>query len=636
MGYKKQSQFTGGQAKAHSGSQPIGQHPLFPAIVALWFGAAFGLASLAIQPSVIENAVVASGIDKIIPMAAPPLGTTTRILISLAMTALGGVIGSLAARRLSRPAAASQPRRRSPAAEPPADNHAEAAAPVAPRTFGGSRRRALALHDDQGDRPVSDHAPLPGHQARILNLAEFDLDGFEDAAAQASDVVVDAPAPVPEAFEAPAFTPPAFTPPAFVPPAPAGPEMAAHSVGRDREEEGAADAQPPRETAPALKVLENRLFQTYAREIKARADDGARARSAPLFGAPAPVVAPGFDLLPRIGLGEWGEESDDSGSGVDQAAEPQPLFAPPAAIEESITDAVDETPAIDTAPVHEEVVHEEAVAEEPDAVCATVSDDAGTGEPEASEDRPSAADRIAHAELDALSHVELLERLALAMEQQRRLAAAARTASLEAAPFEADLPEATAEPLPAEEQAIDTASEPAAQGPAPFARPQLPPAMRPVAFDEPEEDDALPGYVPPRHILRAPDTPAEEPTAAAEQELAEEPAESTGQEEDVLEAGYSSLLDLSRPATEKPRFVRIEEPESVAIEPVVIFPGEAPKSPPPFSAPSPATAETSASIAEGQRAFDRPGSGLAANTPADTEKALRAALATLQRMSGAA
>ncbi|MFD2580311.1 hypothetical protein ACFSTD_20555 [Novosphingobium colocasiae] len=121
-------------------------------------------------------------------------------------------------------------------------------------------------------------------------------------------------------------------------------------VGRDRDDDASADQFTPRETAPALKVLENRLFQTYAREIKARADDGARARSAPLFGAPVPVVTPGFDLLPRIGLGEWGEETEETAPVADHAAEPQPLFAPPAAIKDSPVAFADEAPAVDPAP----------------------------------------------------------------------------------------------------------------------------------------------------------------------------------------------------------------------------------------------------------------------------------------------
>ncbi|MFT4057758.1 MAG: hypothetical protein QM681_24880, partial [Novosphingobium sp.] len=82
-----------------TGGQPITRHPLFPAIVALWFGALAGLGSVIVSSSTIEGLVLALGIDKVIPMAAPPLGTTMRILLALGMTGLGAAIGGLIARR---------------------------------------------------------------------------------------------------------------------------------------------------------------------------------------------------------------------------------------------------------------------------------------------------------------------------------------------------------------------------------------------------------------------------------------------------------------------------------------------------------------------------------------------------------
>jgi hypothetical protein len=89
------------QRRKPAGKQPISRHPLFPAIVALWFGALFGLGSLLVHPEIIERAVVAAHIDSVIPMAAPPLGTTTRILLALAMTGIGGLLGALLGRRLA-------------------------------------------------------------------------------------------------------------------------------------------------------------------------------------------------------------------------------------------------------------------------------------------------------------------------------------------------------------------------------------------------------------------------------------------------------------------------------------------------------------------------------------------------------
>jgi hypothetical protein len=93
------------------------------------------------------------------------------------------------------------------------------------------------------------------------------------------------------------------------------------------------------------------------------------------------------------------------------------------------------------------------------------------------------------------------------------------------------------------------------------------------------------------------------------------------------EEGYSSLLSMSNPfAAPKSEFVRIEEPEEEAelTEPAVVFPGQDASAP-----------------ASGARPFDPPGKTAAPDTPgtqvpADADAALRSALATLQRMSGAA
>lgn len=51
--------------------KPISSHPLFPAVVALWFGALFGLGSLAIRPTLIESLVLKIGIDLVIPPQPP-------------------------------------------------------------------------------------------------------------------------------------------------------------------------------------------------------------------------------------------------------------------------------------------------------------------------------------------------------------------------------------------------------------------------------------------------------------------------------------------------------------------------------------------------------------------------------------
>lgn len=81
-------------------SQPISRHPLFPAIVALWCAALFGLASFAIRASLLESLVVAGHVDNLIPAAAPPLGTTARLLMALVLGGFGAAAGWLLAWRM--------------------------------------------------------------------------------------------------------------------------------------------------------------------------------------------------------------------------------------------------------------------------------------------------------------------------------------------------------------------------------------------------------------------------------------------------------------------------------------------------------------------------------------------------------
>ena len=46
------------QKRKQAPAKPITTHQLFPAVVALWFGALFGLGSLAVRPSLLESLVV--------------------------------------------------------------------------------------------------------------------------------------------------------------------------------------------------------------------------------------------------------------------------------------------------------------------------------------------------------------------------------------------------------------------------------------------------------------------------------------------------------------------------------------------------------------------------------------------------
>lgn len=447
-------------------SLPITSHPLFPVTVVLWFGALFGLASVAIRPALIEHAVLVTGIDRVIPMAAPPLGTTTRILLALMMTAIGCLIGLVVARRLAKPAPPATARHRRTTSAPATTDDGDspvalfgaarqAEADVAlddeeePESLPTTRRRQLSViaHEERFD----DHAPVPG-ASPILNVADLEIESFD--AALEDDAWVRRSEPV--QVETPAQAEPA--------------------LGQDTQ---------PDEPKPS-----NRLFEAYVRAGPGKPT------------AEAEVPTPGFELLPR----------DENIAGA-------------------ASDAIAPAPA----------VHTIAADQEPPAA-----------------KNMTAAERIASAPLDALSHLELLERLALTIARRRATKA-----------------QSSESPLAGEPQAPVT----------PVV--ELPAALR--AVPTAPDDDALPGYVPPRHIGRTDDQ--------------------------ALAAGYSSLRGLTRPVlAESP-----ENAESPTAQPVIAFPGTGELQD--QQRPGPAA----------PRAFDAPGA-----TSDRTEQALRAALATLQRMSGAA
>jgi hypothetical protein len=148
--------------------------------------------------------------------------------------------------------------------------------------------------------------------------------------------------------------------------------------------------------------------------------------------------------------------------------------------------------------------------------------------------------------------------------------------------------------------------------------------LRPVdLYTDAHQDEPLPGYVPPRHIGRnampvGPRTPA---------------ASEMTDEDDVLAEGYSSLRNLSRPAIASPApqrpfasspMPRFDNP-AAAGEVRSVFPFPAQSEP-----AAPDMTEAPSSPTKPSRAFDAPAHAK------DADAELRAALATLQRMSGAA
>lgn len=659
---------------------PVSSHPLFPAIVALWFGALFGLGSLAVRPSLLESLVLSSHLDVILPMTAPPLGMTARILLALTMAVIGVAAGAIIARRIARPKPVARQRRRNTAASAdkprgfgattlsePLPSQPEPQA--APESVLSGRRRSLTVEEEEREDYRLRAAPLPGGAPEIFDVTQIDMTE-PVAAAPVAD-----PEPVAEAqpLELGGYAQPD------------------QSVVAQSYHNVLAKADVAEDQAPDCLDLNEAAAMPEHRQIfgQKQADPAppaafAAPESPPetgqSFAAPAPAAEPIQDVPTMTAF-----NPQPSPRRFDSPAEPAP-FSAPASL------AVADTP----------------VASAP-AVPAVESEAA----PQASLDLPqdSAAQRIATANLAELSPVELIERFALALQQRRSsgaipaglVEAAASFAAPEAvqipeayvapaslAPFTAPAAAPTAAiapepaPAPAPEAVFKPVVEPgdapqqpripsaftapevieALQAPAPSPL-TLPAALRPIDFSDFEDQDDSQDHVLARSIaMSAPapetilelsepliaDAPAE-PVAATVGEVEPEP--------DVLEEGYSSLLDLNRPAPLRQTFVRIEEAmaESAPIEPVVIFPGQDARAGMRFARPTeqaapsefqpaPAPPEAFTAPAEGAsnvRRFDAPGAAgpaaapaSPAQDPAEAERALRSALATLQRMSGAA
>lgn len=641
-------------------ARPITSHQLFPAVVALWFGALFGLGSLAIRPSLIEQAVVASKIDLIIPAAAPPLGVTARILIALVLSALGALIGTLIARHIARPKQEVRQRKRGaanldaetdaprldgsviePAVRQPILAHeelgeegfdaAEFAEVAEPQVALAGRRRALAIDHDDEDFVPYDSAPLPGGSIQILDVggAEFetaaaesqaqplDLTGFSESQAKPilSGPILSGNG-VPDAVTAP------MTPAAGDSPAP----------GRQ--------VFQPLQIEPGNSVDSG--LAALAAESVSPFEDHEAADSRQIFGMPVVDGA-----VPREAVKAAGYQVS-----VFDVPEPEPLFSRPA---------------------------------QPD----------GVAEPS----EPTAAAAPCDERLPPLASLaidDLAARLAESMRRRRVAREAAAMAAAAEPVAEQIASDPAAEPELAAPAEPEAKAEPEAAGslppprfdpfanlppivlpeepvePAPAATLAMPAALRPLQLDETCDDDPLDSLLPPRLVV-APPAPAglqaePEAVAPAVPESFPVPAEDTDpplaetSDRDAAEAeedNYGSLLELGQISTASP-FVRIEEPEEAgqAAEPVVIFPGQASRPaaiaaqfapPASFAAPvPPAPAVSDAGEVASFRRFDAPaqaGQGqpvAAAPTPGpaldpvETERALRSALASLQRMSGAA
>jgi hypothetical protein len=647
---------------------PISQHPVFPAIVALWFAALLGIGSLVLPVALFEALAVATGLAAAVPAAAPPLGVTARILIALVFAALGVVAGLYIARKVvaaqgtTRPAARrrAQPAstRRDEAAKRPIsareelgvesfDEPIEDPRPAPAPTPAPGRRRALAVTDESGPSELLDRADLPGAEEPVALAPELatpvddvpaeeapdalDLAVFadQDAAQPAADMM---PAPEPEPAEALEADP---QPAAEVP----GPFAAMPS---EQPAEGARPFDAPRAAPPAFHA-----DPVADAEIDAAEADDADEADRPNLAEPADQP---FAGLPSAAFASAGDD--------------------PAVIEEIA--AAEDPEANETAP--EDALAELSIAELVDRFAQSL-------QRAARREQEAAAAARAPADAPAESPSRYVPDLGVAAEEAPRFepatAPATRVAfaadtttddpAVEAAPVaaeEAPAPVAAAEEASSPESAREEdAEEEALAEPQAFAAPpSVPAALRPLAFD-PEAHDGDEGdaaedeeadlalTLPLSRQARAFDRPAPGPEAAApvagddplDGEEGEGEAGFAGIDAIAAEDGCGSLLDIRRGPRER-EFVRIEDAEDNDLpEPVVVFPGQEDRRATP-AADGPAREAGAPPAPPQRRPFDAPagdaeGAGTARREPLDeaqAERALREALQKLQRLSGAA
>jgi hypothetical protein len=594
-------------------AKPITTHQLFPAVVALWFGALFGLGSLAVRPSLIESLVLSSRLDLLVPAAAPPLGVTARILIALTLAAIGSAIGIVFARRIARPKPEARERKRSAFAPEPdvsvRQPYANAAAvvdelePVSPVGILAARRRSLALEEDEVSFVPHDMAPLPGGAPQILDISSVGLSADSADSAQDEDNLAER-----TDFAAPV----------------------SGLSNLDSQAEAAAEA--------AAAAADGR--QVFGQPVQHQPAPAPRQ----IFGQPIEGDHVSSDFIKAAGFRTT----------VFETPEPEPLF--PARQETATADSV--MPVASTAYDTPEV----PAFTVPEATIPVSSIDASEL-PAKAEEAEVQATQMAKPDLPSpagLGMDDLAARLAESM-ARRRAARSNRTA--EPAPLPTGIvPEAVAveapvetpvapapEPETAAEQVIaetveaaSLAADPvvatspveAVETPVAMAPPAIPAAMRPLDLDGFEEDaDAFASLLPPRKIAFpeaiAP-APLQVPVSQTLPDEAEAPLDETTEE------NYASLLELAPLALINTAPVRIEEPEQDAgeVEPVVIFPGQMARPTSEnelasfrrFDAPAQAGQGQPVEVAEMAPAVDRE----------ESERALRLALANLQRMSGAA
>ncbi|MFC3098047.1 hypothetical protein [Alteraurantiacibacter palmitatis] len=650
------------RVKGKTAKPPISTHPAFPFIVALWFAALLGIGSLVVPVPLIERISVATGLAAILPPAAPPLGFTARLLMALAFTAGGALVGLFIARKVAEAHRAEPALRR--ATRPVAETDG---APAMPRPISaldelGSEgldgrqltgtpprgRRALAIEEEAGPSTFLEFPPLPGTHAGAIPASMREavhasgLTGWrpDDARADEADDLDELDLALVEMAQEEE----------------AGPEMALPEAPMVLASEAGLTEPGFSESTFGAKADHAETDPPLAQGTASSATPLAAARQEFRFN-PNPSERPTVAIA-------WDEAESHS------ASFPPQIFSEAAAqsgaderepeVDDEASDLIDHSQFL--AP-HAVFDAGEADAEDtylpPAAVLAPQTRAAPEGEPET-----TSASTAAHDALDELGLVQLAQRLGSSIERRRALLAerAAQAARRDAAaPANAPAPAAMAarEPLaaiPLLDDVDAVAPDEAAQAMAAwFDRPAR---SQDDAARTPESDEAAPVAIEaaagaPRQVFKpldedeqddTPETGRPDPMPAppfptfpgrALDGFAHIDIDEEEEDEELSDLAASFALNLGAAAGAMPddgetapvnpfaaprqTFVRIEdEPEAGDpgdAQPAVVFPAETP-------------------VAAGN------GEGAAASlSAADQEaqdRALREALLNLQRMSGAA
>jgi hypothetical protein len=548
--------------KRSGAKAPISTHPAFPAIVALWFSALLGLGSLVLPVALLEKLVTVTGLASFVPSAAPPLGFTARVSIALGGSIAGALIGLVLARQVARSHSREpQPRRfetseASPRRPISADELDEEGLGTESEAAIATKRRSLAMAEDNGPSTFLQTVPLPGAEAdapSALDTPIEDPTSHDDSGEPLADLL----------------------------------ELGEFADFED------ADEHPVAEADAALDAIRSRIPPHSDTPISQDQTMTDRPNFHPLFAQKEKV-----DVRLEFGPPRWGEDAAD-----EDAADPLPFAAP--SLRRSEPAAYDE---------EEPAYIEDEHFDEPAAPQLSVIEASDQAE-EPQDGRP----------LEELGLVQLAARLGASL-NKRKAQLAAREPVLQAAlpplagadRFEAAEAEDAARAI-ADFFGSAEAAAPVAKAESIDTAPAVPAPLRAVsldAFDEIDEDAFEASLSLPLAGVSSYAEPADE-----------EPS-SEFDESDADDGEYSSLLAMKNPFARQQEFVRIEEPEEAeeAFEPTVTFPAPAPE----------ARSDAMARPFDPPRKAPHSATSAIARDPSDAERSLRDALATLQRMSGAA